>query len=242
MTEQQPIAARMQFLIQEFERGADRRAIFLSCYMMMTQNMLGAIEAGDFYDQVWVYRLVHRFADYYFDGLTVYDLNEASTPAVWRFAHDAAGEPKMHVMQNLLLGVNAHVNYDLVLTLVELLEPEWKGLSAEQRQQRFSDYCKVNEVIGYTIDTVQDEVVERYSPRMDVVDKLLGSLDEWFISELITCWRDEVWERAVGLMGTADDEERRRLVGQVEVVTLRRADAILSNKWPLLIERSLPFH
>jgi hypothetical protein len=64
----------------------------------------------------------------------------------------------------LLLGVNAHINYDLVLTLVDLLEPEWKQLSAEQCQQRHSDYCHVNEIISLTIDIVQDDVLERSIP------------------------------------------------------------------------------
>ena len=230
MTNEQSIATRMQSLVQEFEEGADRRAIFLNCYMLMTQNVLKAVEAREFNDPEWVLTLVHRFADYYFDGLTTFKLNEASTSAVWRFTHHAADAPQTMVLQNLLLGVNAHINYDLVLTLVDLLEPEWKQLSAEQCQQRHSDYCQVNEIISHTIDIVQDDVVERYSPIMDLVDKMLGTADEWLISRLITNWRDEVWDRAVGMMGTADAEERRMLADQIEAITLKRADAILLNK------------
>jgi hypothetical protein len=216
----------MHALLQEMENVSDRRVIFLNCYMLMTQNMLKAIEAGEFNDPDWVDVLLHRFADYYFEALKAYELNDPATPAVWQLAHRAAGKPETLVLQNLLLGINAHINYDLVLTLVDLLAPEWKQLSADQCEQRHSDYCQVNEIIRYTIDTVQDEVVERYSPIMDLVDKMMGPLDEWLISQLITNWRDEVWDKAVRLMTTVDVEERRRLLDQLEAATVERAEAI----------------
>jgi hypothetical protein len=220
----------MQSLVQEFEKISDRRAIFLNCYLLMTQNMLKAIEAGEFNDSGWVHTLLHHFADYYFEALSAYELDNPSAPAIWRVAHRAAGEPETLVLQNLLLGVNAHINYDLVLTLVDLLEPEWRQLPANQRQQRHSDYCQVNKIISHTIDTVQDEVVERYSPLMDVLDKMFGSLDERLISQLITNWRDEVWDEAVALLTTADIEERQRLLDQIEATTQKRAEAILFYK------------
>jgi len=222
----------MQLLVQKFEEISDRRAIFLNCYLLMTRNMLKAIEAGEFNDPAWVDTLLHRFADYYFDALSAYEVSDSSTSAVWRLAHRAAAEPETLVLQNLLLGINAHINYDLVLTLVDLLEPEWPQLSVDQREQRHSDYCQVNKIISYTIDTVQDDVVERYSPIMDVLDKMLGPLDEWLISQLITNWRDEVWDETVGLLTTVDIEEQRKLLVQIEATTLKRAEAILFHKYP----------
>ncbi|MDW8317054.1 MAG: DUF5995 family protein [Anaerolineae bacterium] len=216
----------MYALLQELEKASDRRAIFLNCYLLMTQNVLESIQEGEFNDPDWVDTLLHRFADYYFEALTAYELNDPATPAVWQLAHRAAGKSETSVLQNLLLGINAHINYDLVLTLVDLLEPEWRQLSADRREQRHSDYCQVNQIIRYTIDAVQDDVVERYSPIMDLVDKMLGSLDEWLISQLITKWRDEVWDKAVGMMTTVDIEERRRLLDRLETTTLDRAKAI----------------
>ena len=49
--------ARMQALIQGWEAASDQRAIFLSCYRMMTGNMRVAIERGEFRDPAWVDRL-----------------------------------------------------------------------------------------------------------------------------------------------------------------------------------------
>ena len=55
------------------------------------------------------------------------------------------------------------------------------------------DYWLVNTIIGETIDTVQENVVNRYSPVMDPVDRLLGPLDEWCtVSAGIAHWQADV--------------------------------------------------
>jgi hypothetical protein len=213
---QDPAMQRMQALIQQWESLSDRRVVFLSCYMMMTRNMLTAIQNQEFKDTVWVDTLLHHFADYYFTALDAYERDELQAPVVWRLAHNAARQGQGTPLQELLLGVNAHINYDLVLTLVDLLEPEWESLTDEQRDMRYSDHCHVNEVISSTIDAVQDQVLEPAMPVMDLVDRLLGPLDEKLISRLLSGWRDQVWQNAMHVLQTRGAEERARLVSQVE--------------------------
>jgi hypothetical protein len=222
-----PLINQMQTMVRRWEDSSDRRAIFLSCYCMMTSNMMLGLQAGEFHDQAWVDRLLRRFADYYFVALKGYEQLPPDTPAVWRVTFEAALQPATMTLQNLLLGVNAHINYDLVLTLREMLETEWGGLSPEMRKWRYTDHCHVNDVIGRTIDSVQDEVVEEWTPGLDLVDKLLGPLDEWLISRLITGWREEVWQNAVRLVELSDAGEREKFRLEVERNALQRAQAIL---------------
>ena len=131
----------METLAQQWQQRSDQRCFFLRCYALMTGNTLRAIEEGQFHDARWVSQLLHHFADYYFLALDAYECNATETPPVWRMAHDATLAPDTEVLQDLLLGINAHINYDLVLTLVDMLEPEWAGLSPEQRGQRYEDHC-----------------------------------------------------------------------------------------------------
>lgn len=79
-------------------------------------------------------------------------------------------------MQNLLLGVNAHINYDLPLSLYDCLHQDWPLLDEPQRKLRQNDHETVNQIIGDTIDAVQDTVVEPLSPAMAVVDRLMGRM------------------------------------------------------------------
>ncbi len=52
MPEEPPALARMTALVEQWEARQDRRAIFLGCYRLMTRNMLDAIEADRFHDDV----------------------------------------------------------------------------------------------------------------------------------------------------------------------------------------------
>ena len=217
-----PILEKMYTKIRAWETQHDRRAIFLNCYAQMTQNMLLAADVGEFHDRVWVNRLLHRFADYYFAALDSCDHSQPTSP-VWQITFEAATRADTASLQNLFLGVNAHINYDLVLTVYDLLHPEWANLTPALRQSRYEDHTHVNEVIAGTIDRVQDTVIERYTPAMDWVDKLLGPLDEWMTAKMITRWRETVWQNAVQMVEEPTEAERERVRGEVEKDALRLA-------------------
>jgi len=223
-----PAMRRMKSLIDQWEAAGDRRAVFLRCYRLMSSNMLAAIDQQEFHDSAWVGKLLHRFADYYFIALEAYEADHhrqesdsdparpSTAPLVWQQAHNAASQPGTLALQNLLLGVNAHINYDLVLALVDILEPEWDRLLENQRTLRYEDHCHVNRVIGRTIDTVQDQVLEPAMPVMDIFDKIMGPVDEILISRLLAHWRESVWHNAVRLLEVRKPGERARRVKQLE--------------------------
>lgn len=221
-------AARMQRLIQQWETTGDAKAIFLRCYFLMTNNMLSALQQDDFLDPAWVTSLLDCFAGYYFTALDQYEQHPPSAPMVWHLAHDAARDPAMTALQNLLLGVNAHINYDLAFALADVLRHEWHELAEDQRTRRYQDYCHVNDVIGQTIDSVQDQILNPSMPVMGFIDKLFGSLDEMLISRLITEWRDKVWQHATRLLDLTSMDDQTRLHNHIEKEALE-LDELL---WP----------
>lgn len=221
---------QMSELLAGMDKTADGRAAFLRCYSMMSQNMVSAIDDGAFNDPEWMRRLIDHFAWYYFQALEKYDREKPSAPPVWSLAHDTACQGTCSILQKLLLGINAHINYDLVLALTDLMDEEWKKHTPALRNSRFEDYCKVNEIISQTVDSVQDLVLETHSPEMELLDVAMGRVDEWLISRLIRSWRDEVWEQAAIFLENADPAARQQLRDQLEERTLARADAILLKK------------
>ncbi len=216
MPEEQLVLARMTALVDQWEAAQDRRAIFLGCYRLMTRNMLDAIEADRFHDAAWVSDLLHCFSDYYFHALDLYEQASQATPQVWKLAHDATRDAEVTTLQHLLLGVNAHINFDLVFALYDQLAPEWDSLSAEQRAQRHADHEMVNRIIGETVDAVQDQVIDRHAPWFKVIDVLLGPTDEWLTSHLISHWREEVWEHTMHYLELTTLEERAALRQHIE--------------------------
>jgi hypothetical protein len=223
MPVQRSVVDRMQDRIDGWDRAGDSRAVFLSCYALMTRNMLDALDAGEFVDDAWVAHLLDHFAGYYFDALDAYEAGEAGAPAVWRCAHDATRRANAPAISLLLLGVNAHINYDLVLAVADLLESEWPSLSDEARHARYEDFCRVNDTIGRTIDSVQDTILEKREPIMALVDTLFGRVDEWLVSRGITEWREEVWEHAIRRVEITGDAQREVLRREIEAAAMRWA-------------------
>ncbi len=223
------ITTRMAQLVTTWQQTRDQRATFLQCYQMMTENMLKAVANGRFHDGPWVTHLLNHFADYYFAALEAYDAGDCGT-AVWTLAHDAATKGRANVLQHLFLGVNAHINYDLALTVYDLLHDRWASLPPATQQSRYEDYCLVNDIIAETIDGVQDEVVEQRSPLLALVDWLGGRMDEFIVTQLITHWREEVWRTALQLVEAADDEAREQVRQRLAETAVRRSRAILRGR------------
>lgn len=226
VSESVPLIDRMDSRIAAWQQCGDARCVFLECYGLMTRNVLQAVDAGEFHHPDWVRALLHRFADYYFIALDAYDSGDDATPAVWHYTFRTTTQHRLHVVQQLFLGVNAHINYDLVLTLIDMLDTSWHTLAPDERQRFHADHCHINAVIERTIDTVQDTVVERWSPSMDLVDTLMGRADEFMIGQLIRSWRGAVWDRAESLLNVADRPRRDVLLAELQHDVLRTARQI----------------
>ena len=211
--------------IAAWDDAGDGRALFLDCYRRMTEAVVDDVAAGRFADGDWVARLLDRFADYYFVTIDPPDGTDVYVPEPWLLAHAAAMAGDGQPLQLLLAGVNAHINYDLVLTLVDLLDDEWPDADDELRSLRRRDYDLINAVIAETADLVQDEVLERRSPWLDVFDRSLGRIDEHLAVRLLTRWRTQVWRHATEVL---DDQVGRELrVTMIEHQCSRRARWLL---------------
>ncbi len=220
MSDPDQVLERMRNCLCRWEAAGDARAIFLACYATMTRNMLAATVDGQFHDPVWVRRLLAHFASYYFAALDAWDAGLEEVPQVWACAHRAAARSGGPALQQLLLGVNAHINYDLVFATADLLAEEWPVLSQEEQAQRRADYNHVNTIISSTIDEVQTQVLARREPILEIVDVVLGPLDEWVIGLELTHWRDEVWDQALQRIELADAQAREEHRHAVEVAAL----------------------
>ena len=215
---------RMDGLAATWQATSDARGTFLACYRVMTTSMINA--ADGFTDPVWVDHLLVRFADHYFTALDAYDLDPATAPATWRIAHDSC-QQECWDLQRLLLGINAHINVDLPLTVEELLAPEWATLSDAERDSRRRDYLSVNDIISATVDAVQDTVVEPAVPFLALVDVLFGPADEFVMSHLLGRWRERAWVNAVALMEAPDAETRAEVYARMEEDAVATAHGIL---------------
>ncbi|MCB0911599.1 MAG: hypothetical protein KDB60_08290 [Propionibacteriaceae bacterium] len=203
---------RVAALARSWHLAGDNRHYFADTYAMMTAAMVAEVNAGTFLDNPWVGRLVGRFTDYYLDAVRDSESGGACPPA-WTEAFEACSRSEHH-LQLIMLGINAHINNDLVFALCDVMS-DWNSLGEEVRQVRRADYLAVNNVIALLVDRMQEELVNARDPVLGVLDRLLGPSDEWLFRRLVTTWRDSAWEDGCRLLSSTSDSERQQLRSEI---------------------------
>ena len=129
------VIAHLTTIIEWAREHNSRIGYFPALYRKVTQEVKRGIERGDFEDGERMERLDVLFANRYLEAFDQFQRGETPTRS-WQFAFDAAGQWWPIVLQHLLLGINAHINYDLVLALVDVLDDEWPRLDSVGRARR----------------------------------------------------------------------------------------------------------
>jgi hypothetical protein len=113
-------------------------------------------------------------------------------PDPWRIAFGTATGGDALVLQDAFLGINAHINYDLALTLRDV------GIDPDRAAKR-ADHRAVNEVLARLIDAQQRALAEVYADGVADVDDALGRLDEQLSLLGLREGREQAWRVAVVL-------------------------------------------
>ena len=115
------VIERMTVLADELRRDGDARLAFHATYLRTTQAVAAALRAGAFEDTDWVDRWDVAFAQLYLDALDA-GRRGGRVPEPWAVAFAAAAaQPHLPVVRHVLLGMNAHINYDLPQALLAVI-------------------------------------------------------------------------------------------------------------------------
>ena len=161
------------------------------------------VEQRAFADNEWVHRYAVAFANLYRDAFENYESGRLDrVPKSWRLAFDAAKAGTGLVLQDMFLGVNAHVNNDLPIALTSIsIDPD--------RQARYRDHNAVNAVLAAVTDRASERIAALYAPGLTTLDDCAGQLDEMISLFSLDVARDSAWESAVALTNSRNDVERR---------------------------------
>ena len=113
------VLARMDVLLDTLPPELDTQATFLDTYRRTTVAVGEQVEQGRFEDPGWVDRWDVAFADLYLDALDADAGRRRASPRPWRLAFERRrGLPPL---RHVLLGINAHINYDLPQSLLAVI-------------------------------------------------------------------------------------------------------------------------
>ncbi len=183
----------------------DRRAIFATAYINITRELQNRIQALHFHDSEWVSRYSISFANLYRQAFCDYEQgSRASVPDPWSISFETSQKEDGLVIQDLILAINAHVNHDLPLALIEVsIDPD--------RDLRRKDHMSVNAVLEAATDPVQSNISAMYTPVLGLLDAMLGRFDEELTNFGFKKAREHSWSSALALANARDEEERARV-------------------------------
>lgn len=203
-------------LEQQFIERHDRRGVFTSAYRLITAELMRRSQDAFFEDNVWLERCIVEFAELYRMALVAYEAGQMDqVPKAWRVSFDAALDGTSVIIQDLILGINAHINHDLPLALYQVgIDPD--------RDRCYRDHTAVNNALRETTDVVQERIGEIYAPALSFLDLVGGDADEVLTNFSFGKARDAAWLFGTVLTDAADEparaEVRRRLNDQSAVL------------------------
>ena len=166
------VLARMDALLDALPADLATQRTFLATYRRTTIAVGEQVEQGRFEDPGWVDRWDVAFADLYVSALeTRVAGREPSRP--WRLAFAAPAElPPLRV---LLLGINAHINYDLPQSLLAVISPEdFDDPALLARRQR--DHERIDAILSGRV-SAEDAELSAVSSR-SLLDRALQPLNQ----------------------------------------------------------------
>lgn len=180
-------------LEQLFRDQNDRRAVFLTVYARVTREVAAEIEREEFDDPDWVADYLVTFADFYRQALLNFETGSVkSLPGAWRLFFRATGSDDALIAQSAILGINAHVNYDLALALQTV------GIDRNQAT-KYRDHRRINKILWQLVDETLDQLAERYAPGLAAIADVAGPVGKvsWFLA--LAIGREGAWWIAMAL-------------------------------------------
>ena len=110
---------RMMHAIDQILDDSDGLKWFNQLYMMVTEEVDLQPPAGGWKDANWLLLLDVVFAEFYFAAIASFLSGDAATPGSWNAMLLARRQPGIDRIQFALAGMNAHINHDLSLALLE---------------------------------------------------------------------------------------------------------------------------
>ncbi|MGD1843922.1 MAG: DUF5995 family protein [Salibacteraceae bacterium] len=187
------VIAELDAIIQENINQNNPLGYFAALYRAVTIKVKAGIAEGYFDEGPRMERLDVIFALRYIDAYRHFQHAETIT-ASWSIAFESAAVHHLIVLQHLLLGMNGHINLDLGIAAVEVMQGQ--DLTALK-----NDFDKINTILAELVGKVQKDLAEIW-PTLGWILRYTGRVDDFLINFSMELARDGAWKFAQALADT----------------------------------------
>lgn len=199
------VVGRMQ-AIDAALPATDGLACFNRMYLEVTQQVEAMVGQNEFQDPAWTARLDVVFANIYFDAVDALVTTPNSLPAAWKPLLVARATAGIEPIQFALAGMNAHINHDLPLAVVETCT---ELATAPAAGSHHSDYQKVDVLL----DAAGQSIRQGFENRPEVaVDHHLQAVANLMCNWSMNSARDAAWDMSLALWAVRNVSPARTLL------------------------------
>jgi hypothetical protein len=173
-----------------------RIGYFAAMYRKVTVAVKVAIADGEFEDAERMTRLDVLFANRYIAAVDLHRQNRAPTES-WAASFRGCARRRLIIVQQLLTGMNAHINLDLGIAAATVAP-------GDQLADLQSDFNTINDVLSRLVGSFVDDV-EHFSPWIRLLGRIGDRSQGVIIKFSIDRARDEAWELAESLAAAPQD-------------------------------------
>jgi hypothetical protein len=177
-------------IIHQSWQAQSRIGYFAALYRRVTQAVKDGIAQGRFQNGPLMETVDVVFASRYLDAVNQFQTGGQPT-ASWQVAFNAASDSAPLVLQQLLVGMNAHINLDLGIASAEVAP-------GAQIQTLRADFFQINQVLAEQVSAVEQEMAE-ISPMIHLLEDLDLRTETQIINFNIDVARDLAWALALRL-------------------------------------------
>lgn len=238
MTAIDEVADRMRSRVGDLPPDRAHRAIFLNTYLRTTLAVGTAVDEARFEDPEWVTAWDVAFADLY---LLAHDADAGSNeggntdgeraPRPWRLAFDAPAD--LAPLRHVLLGINAHVNYDLPQALLAVIsDDDFADPVLMDRRRR--DHERIDGVLAGRVSAEDGELSSHGAKT--ALDRILTPLNRLSSKRFLRESRMKVWHNTVELQRARLDgpQAYRSRLAELEVLSASKIADLLAPGQVLL--------
>ena len=179
-----------------------RLGFFATLYRNVTIKVKEGIAAGAFEDGPRMERLDVAFASRYLAALQSFQQHEPLSNC-WRVAFQIAPRYWPLILQHLLIGMNAHINFDLGIAAAEIAP----GSALPALRE---DFDRINKILGGMILKVRSDV-EEVSPWIRFLDQLAPAAEDRIINFSLNKARASAWLVATMVNSTPPEKLATKL-------------------------------
>jgi hypothetical protein len=230
------LVARMEGVLVQLEDDGSPARFFLGTYLRTTQAIGLAVDKRVFDDPGWVEAWDIDFATMYLDALTTYGKDPAAVARPWRLAFGA--DPDLRPEAHVLLGMNAHINYDLPQSLIRLIPPA-DFADPHVLKRRHHDHKRIDRVLAARV-AAEDVALQRAGGSRTALDRVASPANRWASRAFLREARRTVWKATEALHAARlrSSTTYAGRLGDLEAAAADRIDDIL-RPGPVLLRLAI---